>query len=71
VVTLDGIRQALACACEPFAERDHLQHLSRSHFHHCVECTVQRRHDGGAFFVSSPGPTTSLSSRGRICAPLF
>jgi hypothetical protein len=36
-----------------------------------VECTVQRRHDGGAFFVSSPGPTTSLSSRGVICAPLF
>jgi hypothetical protein len=36
-----------------------------------VECTVQRRHDGGAFFVASTGPTTSLSSRGRICAPLF
>jgi hypothetical protein len=34
-----------------------------------VECTVQRRHDGGAFFVASSGPTTFLSSMGGICAP--
>jgi hypothetical protein len=66
VVTLDGTRAAFACACESFAERDHLQHLSHRYFHHCVECTMQRRRDGGAFFIASLG-----STRGGICAPLF
>jgi hypothetical protein len=66
VVTLDGTRAARACACEPYAERDHLQHLSHCYFHHCVECTRQRRRHGGAFFVVSSG-----LARGEICALSF
>jgi hypothetical protein len=64
VATMSGTRLEHACAREPFADREHLEHVSHHYFHHCVGSAVQRRPWDGAFFVGA-----QRSMTGGACAP--